>query len=112
MIRPTQADDVPFIVRLATETGVFKTKEIAALEEVLADFLKKPGGEDYHCFTAERGGQILGFECHGPNTMTDRTWDLYWIAVAKQTQAKGIGSQLLRFAEDDIRKQNGRLLIV
>src|SRR5262245_12620952 len=111
-IRPTQTGDVPLLVEMTRETGVFKLIEITALEEVLAEYLAQPGGDGYHCYTCEQDGQILGFECHGPNTMTDRTWDLYWIVVAKATQARGIGSRLLHFVEDDIRKRNGRLLVI
>jgi ribosomal protein S18 acetylase RimI-like enzyme len=44
--------------------------------------------------------------------MTDRTWDLYWIAVSKQTQAKGIGGKLLKHVEDDIRGKQGRILLI
>ena len=44
--------------------------------------------------------------------MTDRTWYLYWIAVDKQVQAKGTGGVLLRHAEDQIRCEKGRLLLV
>jgi GNAT superfamily N-acetyltransferase len=111
-IRPTQATDVPHLVEMTRETGVFKLIEITALEEVLEDYLAEPGAEGYHCYTCEQDGQLLGFECHGPNTMTDRTWDLYWIVVAKATQAKGVGGLLLKFVEEDIRKRNGRLLVI
>lgn len=112
MIRPTQTADVKVIKTLAEETGVFKPIELTALEEVLHGFLKKPWGDGYHCYTSERDGQIIGFSCHGPNTMTDRTWDLYWIAVATSRQARGIGSELLRFVEEDIRRQKGRLIMI
>jgi ribosomal protein S18 acetylase RimI-like enzyme len=44
--------------------------------------------------------------------MTDRTWYLYWIAVTKKTQARGIGTQLLHFSEKEIQKRNGRLYLI
>ena len=31
--------------------------------------------------------------------MTDRTWYLYWIAVAKEAQSLGLGAAMLRVAE-------------
>jgi ribosomal protein S18 acetylase RimI-like enzyme len=112
MIRPTTSEDVPVLLNLAQNTGVFKPVELVAFKEVLQGYLEKPRGEGYHCYTCEREGQVVGFTCHGPNTMTDGTWDLYWIAVAKNLQAKGIGSQLLAFVENDIRRQKGRLIMI
>jgi ribosomal protein S18 acetylase RimI-like enzyme len=97
---------------MAEKTGVFKRIEIVALREVLDEYVAQPGGDGYHCYCCEKEGQILGFACHGPNTMTDRTWDLFWIVVSKETQARGIGSRLLHFVEDDIRQRNGRLLVI
>jgi ribosomal protein S18 acetylase RimI-like enzyme len=44
--------------------------------------------------------------------MTDRTWYLYWIAVDRTLQAKGIGGELLRYAEEDARKRGGRVLFI
>jgi ribosomal protein S18 acetylase RimI-like enzyme len=111
VIRPTLPGDVPQLVEMTHKTAVFRPVEVVALEEVLADYLKQPG-VDYHCYSFERDGQVIGFECHGPNTMTDRTWDLYWIVVNKEIHARGIGSQLLRFAEDDIKKHKGRILLI
>jgi GNAT superfamily N-acetyltransferase len=112
MIRPTTGADVPILVALARGTGVFKLQELVALQEVLQDYLREPGGDGYHAFTWEVDGRVLGFEIHGPNSMTDRTWDLYWIAVDKSEQARGIGTELLRFAEEDMRRKNARLIMV
>jgi ribosomal protein S18 acetylase RimI-like enzyme len=44
--------------------------------------------------------------------MTDRAWYLYWIAVRQDLRAKGTGSGLLRHAEEDIRKKQGRVLFI
>src|SRR5439155_26143744 len=55
---------------------------------------------------------ILGYAYYAPTPMTDRTWQLWWIAVTKQTQAKGIGSKLLKYVEDDIRSKRGRILLI
>lgn len=112
MIRPTLPEDVDAIVSLARATGVFKPAEIVALEEVLADYLEEPGGPGYHSYSYERDGQVLGFSTHGPNTMTEGTWDLYWIAVRKELHGQRIGTELLEFVEADVRKQRGRLLMI
>jgi ribosomal protein S18 acetylase RimI-like enzyme len=37
---------------------------------------------------------------------------LYWIAVSPHLQARGIGTVLLRHAEEDIRRRQGRLFLI
>ncbi len=66
----------------------------------------------HRSITAEQDGIVLGFAYYAPASMTDRTWYLYWIAVRKDIQAKGIGSELLRHVENDIRAQKGRVLFI
>ena len=60
----------------------------------------------------QRDGEILGFAYFAPAPMTDRTWHLYWIAVAKTAQAHGIGTQLLRYSEEEIAKVGARLYLI
>jgi ribosomal protein S18 acetylase RimI-like enzyme len=112
MIRPTTPADTPALLALTQGTGVFKPHEIEALNEVLSDYHAANHAAGHVAVTAEKNGQILGYAYYAPAAMTDRTWYLYWIAVTKQTQAKGIGSTLLRHAEEDIRKRNGRVLFI
>jgi GNAT superfamily N-acetyltransferase len=112
MIRQSAAADISQLLSLAHGTGVFKPHEISSLEEVLTDFVRKPGGEGYHAYTLECRDVVLGFEIHGPNPMTDRTWDLYWIAVEKGEQSRGAGTELLHFAELDMWRQGARLIMV
>jgi hypothetical protein len=44
--------------------------------------------------------------------MTDRTCYLYWIAVTRQTRARGIGGKLLKHVEEDIQRSQGRVLFI
>jgi ribosomal protein S18 acetylase RimI-like enzyme len=112
MIRPTRPEDTPALVELARDTGVFKPAEIDALREVLNDFHTSNHALGHLTTTFEQGGQPIGFAYYAPAAMTDRTWHLYWIAVSRQIQARGVGGELLRRAEDDIRAAGGRLLLI
>jgi ribosomal protein S18 acetylase RimI-like enzyme len=112
MIRPTVPGDTPALVALAEATGVFKPLEIEALREVLDDYHGGNDREGHVSVTFEQHGQPIGFAYYAPAAMTDRTWYLYWIAVSKQIQARGVGGKLLRHAEEDIRQLRGRLLLI
>ncbi len=113
MIRPTTPDDSPALVALTAGTGFFKPIELEALQEVL---------EDYHAANHEIGhaavtlegpaAEPLGYAYYAPAAMTDRTWYLYWLAVAAGLQGRGHGSALLRHAEADVRAAGGRLLVI
>ena len=102
MIRRAEPQDSPALIKIAHETGVFKPVEIEALEEVLEDF---HAGHHLHgkCIVYEQEGQPIGFAYYAPAAMTDRTWQLWWIAVRKDQQGRGLGAELLRFVENDIR---------
>jgi GNAT superfamily N-acetyltransferase len=112
MIRATVPADTPPLLLLAEETGVFKPHEIVALQEVLDDYHELMHGQGHRCVTSEVEGQIAGFAYYAPAAMTDRSWYLYWIAVTKKIQAKGIGGELLAYAEQDIRHFNGRIMFI
>ena len=112
MIRPTHPDDTPLLLTLAAETGVFKPLEIDALREVLDDYHQTNQRQGHVSIIWEQDGRVTGFAYYAPAAMTDRTWYLYWIAVARQLQAQGVGGSLLRRAEHDIRAAGGRLFLI
>jgi ribosomal protein S18 acetylase RimI-like enzyme len=112
MIRPTIPADTEFLVPLTHATGVFKPIEIEALKEVLADYHAQMHKSGHKAITFDKDGQVLGFAYYAPAAMTDRTWYLYWIAVSKQSQARGLGGTLLKHVEDDIRALGGRVLFI
>jgi GNAT superfamily N-acetyltransferase len=112
MIRPAVPGDTPTLISLAEETAMFRPVEIKALREVLDDYYKENQAEGHRAIAYEIDGQTLGFAYYAPAEMADRTWQLYWIVVQKARQSRGIGKELIRFVEDDIRRQRGRLLFI
>jgi ribosomal protein S18 acetylase RimI-like enzyme len=112
VIRPIQAADSHAILALATETAVFKPHEIVALDEVLSDYFATNKALGHQAARFDHGDQILGFAYWAPAAMTDRTWYLYWIAVAPAAQGGGIGSDLLAHVEGDVCRRGGRLLLI
>ena len=113
MIRPTTPGDTPHLVRLTAETGFFKPLEIEALQEVLDDYHAANRGHGHRSVTSEAAdGAAVGYAYFAPAAMTDRTWYLYWLAVEKGRQGGGLGGDLLRRAEADVRDAGGRLLVI
>lgn len=112
-IRPTTAEETDQLVALTDATGLFRPIEVQALREVLDDYHATNRAEGHRSVTFVAAGRVLGFAYYAPAPMTDRTWHLWWIVVRKDEQARGVGTQLLRFVEDDIRRQyQGRVLFI
>jgi GNAT superfamily N-acetyltransferase len=113
MIRAITAAETNTLVNLADATGLFKPLEIVALREVLDDFHSTNYAENHHAIALEEGREVLAFAYYGPAPMTVGTWQLWWIAVRRDQQGRGVGGKLLRHIEDDIRrKHEGRVLFI
>ena len=111
-IRPIRLKDKPSLIKILQDTPEFKPSEVAVAEEVIDSCLKDPASSGYNILIAEDGSGIAGYICYGPTPMTDGTWDLYWETVAQKRRGQGIGSALLKAAEEEIRKAKGRLALI
>ncbi len=56
--------------------------------------------------------ELVGFACYGPTPGTDRTWDLYWIAVHQTAQGTGSGTILLSEVERRLEDTDARMFVV
>ena len=118
--RRAEERDRQAILDISAGVDVFTEEEVETVDELLDCFLHKPDQEDYLFFVAcaephragGDDGQVLGFVCVGPTALTDRTYDLYWIAVNKQQHNKGVGRQLLSYTEDYLRSQGVRVIVL
>jgi ribosomal protein S18 acetylase RimI-like enzyme len=94
-------------------TSIFSPEEVECVDE-LWDESQAEGPEQsgYYFIVEKDDGQVLGYACYGPRALTDRTYDLYWIAVGPNARRGGVGRALLAATEEAVRKLSGRLLIV
>jgi ribosomal protein S18 acetylase RimI-like enzyme len=107
-LRPLRNDDRPFLLELLRSTPEFSAAEIACAIELLDKAITRPENDDYHCVVAtDERDRPSGYACYGPTPMTERTWDLYWIAVSASVRRLGAGRALLNFVEADVRAHDG-----
>ncbi|HPR62793.1 MAG TPA: GNAT family N-acetyltransferase [Thermoanaerobaculia bacterium] len=110
-IRPTLNQDREAIVGLVRDTAFFRPEEVATAGEVVDEAVHNPE-MGYISFTAEMDGRPVGWICYGATACTVGTWDIYWIAVDPSLQGRGVGKLLVRHAEEDIKRRNGRLAVI
>lgn len=111
-IRPMVQQDKPALMQILKATPEFKPSEVAVAEELIDSYLADPKGLTYPTLVAEVNSKVVGYICYGPTPLTEGTWDIYWIAVARGKQGNGIGSALLAHAERKIKAGKGRLAFV
>jgi ribosomal protein S18 acetylase RimI-like enzyme len=111
-IRPMTSRDKPAIMQILQNTQEFNELDRRVAEEVIDCYLGDPAGSGYQVLVAETGSLIEGYVCYGLNTMTQSTWDVYWIAVARSSQGQGIGRELMTTTENNIQAANGKLMII
>ncbi len=112
IIRPTQANDKSAIMTMLRETKFFRDGEIIIAEEVLDDSLVCGKDGEYRSYSAVENNKTIGWVCFGPTACTIGTFDIFWIVVSPQSQAKGIGTKLMDFVTDLIKKDSGRLIVI
>ncbi|MCX7911538.1 MAG: GNAT family N-acetyltransferase [Dehalococcoidales bacterium] len=111
-IRPMVADDRSALMRILRATPEFKTFEVDVAEEVIDSYLRDPVRSGYHVLVAEDEDGVCGYICYGETPCTIGTWDIYWVAVAREKRRKGIGKLLSGAAEAAIRKACGRMIVI
>lgn len=115
-IRPATVDDRESIRRILVSTAIFRDDEISAALELLDRGLNVPRTDDFSVIVAAGTGKdsstVHGYVLYGPMPKAEGVFDLYWIAVDPARQGQGIGGLLLRFTEQEVRRQNGRLLLI
>jgi ribosomal protein S18 acetylase RimI-like enzyme len=110
------------IADIVRATGVFSVLEIGVALELFDSTYGPPSGPadadasgegaDYEFLGLfDTGGALLGYACFGPTPGTDRGYDLYWIAIAPQSQGAGAGSFLIGEVERRLRERNARLIL-
>ena len=110
------------VEEIVRATRVFSEDEVAVALEVFDAAIPADMGHvrspksavkpDYELLGAFEGDRLLGYACFGPTPSTDRTYDLYWIAVHPAAQRSGVGAALMTEAERQLEERRARLVII
>lgn len=106
-IRPVQPDDVEAMRNIADETGLFPSE---MLDDMIAGYFDGSKQDIWFAAAAEDGVVAFGF-CE-PERMTEGTWNFLAVAVLPACQGTGIGASMIRYLENNLQKQGGRVLLV
>ena len=102
-IPPRHRPELESIVRA---TGVFSEDEVGVALELFDE------GGDYEFIGAFANDRLIGYACFGLTPSTDRTYDLYWIAVHPDAQRTGAGAALMSEVERQLEDRRARLVVV
>jgi ribosomal protein S18 acetylase RimI-like enzyme len=116
-IRIVQPSDRERIREILVAVARFTEDEIRWAVDLVDKAIEDPdNGEYVVCVldTPDSGPNrmVQGYVCYGPTPRTDGVFDLYWIAVDPRQQGQGIGQLLLKFVENEVRRQDGRMLLI
>lgn len=112
-IRRGVAGDRDRIQAILVGAGIFTDVEIGWAMELVDLALLTPGTSEYEVDVLEDAeGIVAGYVCFAPTPHSDGVFDLYWIAVDRASQGKGIGQELLRFVEEAVQRRSGRMLLI
>jgi ribosomal protein S18 acetylase RimI-like enzyme len=67
---------------------------------------------DYEFVGAFTSDRLVGYACFGSTPATDRTYDLYWLAVHPEAQRRGAGVALMTELERQLEERRARLLVI
>lgn len=101
----------PQIETIVRATGVFSGAEVDVALELFDEGVPGPS-PDYEFIGAFAGDDLVGYACFGATPGTDRTFDLYWIAVHPDAQRTGAGAALMSAVEERLDSRRARLLVI
>jgi len=108
-----EARDRGPVLGLIRATGFFTDAEVGVAEELLDVYLGKPDQKDYHVAVIENGEKgVAGYMTWGPTPLAEAAYDVYWMAVAPSEQGRGRGKELIRWLEDEVRRRDGRVILI
>jgi ribosomal protein S18 acetylase RimI-like enzyme len=92
--------------------AAFSRSEVSCALELADLAVDDPDRSGYRALVAVEAGQILGYINFGETPLTDRTYDLYWVAADPAARGKGAGTTLVKAMEAELKAKGARLVRV
>jgi D-alanine-D-alanine ligase len=111
-IRPASQPDRARIHEILVATARFTRQEVDWAMELVDLAFAHPEKHEYEVHVLEEAEAPQGYVLFGPTPKAEGVFDLYWIAVDPKVQRQGLGQILLRFVENEVRRLEGRMLLI
>jgi GNAT superfamily N-acetyltransferase len=111
MIRLITPDDANGLLDLAEATGLFEADQLAELAQMLDRHFSNEA-DSQEIWLLDYDNAPVGVAYAAPERMTDRTWNLYLIAIHPDYQKQGRGATLLQYVEKLLTERGARMLLV
>jgi ribosomal protein S18 acetylase RimI-like enzyme len=110
-IAPSVAADRDAIGEITNHAGVFSEEELTTVFELFDTYIAKPT-YGYLFLSAYWEGKLAGYVCYGMTALTQGAYDMYWLCTDSGLQKRGIGQALFEAVEGEVRKLQGRLIVI
>jgi len=108
IIRPVEESDLEALKEVIATSDLFPPE---MLKGMMQDYLECKSLKDIW-LTGEVDEVPVAVSFCAPERMTEGTFNLFLIAVHSDHQGKGLGEQMMRYIENFLEKQEGRILLV
>ena len=108
IIRPVTTADVDELKIVLDSCQLFPSEY---LDEMISDYFNNAETED-HWFTFLIDEKPVAIGYCIPEKLTEGTYNLLAIGVSQNAQRKGVASAMMEYIEQQLKQNNGRLLLV
>ncbi len=107
-IRPITQTDLEDLKNVVDSCELFPSEYLA---EMIGDYLHNPDTQDFW-FTCVDNQKAVAIGYCVPEKLTDGTYNLLAIGVARDAQRKGIAREMMLYIEQYLKEKDGRILSV
>jgi GNAT superfamily N-acetyltransferase len=112
-VRDAVWEDRAAIYDILMTSGLFGETDADCVDEMFLETWHKPRPDAYRWLSAtDADGHMHGFACYGVESLTQDTWDLFWICVRRETRGIGVGRALIDAAVANARAAHGRVMVI
>ena len=112
MIRASRPEDTNEMMAIAEASGLFEGDQLGTLRDTIERFFAGRTERDEFWFTDFEADRAVGVAYCASEPMTDRVWNLLFIAVHPERQGAGRGGAILGEVESELRSKGARMLII
>ena len=111
VIKGIEPQDRIAIEDILRSTEFFYEFEIQTALEIADETISKGSEKSgYYWMKIVDEDGLVAFANYGKNAFSTHSWDLYWIAVHRESRNKKLGSVLLKAIEKAVQEMGGKIL--